>query len=69
MKRDMHRVDRSIDDFVNEMGGQLSGEERGASEPLTQNADEPTVERAGGRVSFRPGQMASDDLMSNCCID
>jgi U3 small nucleolar RNA-associated protein 14 len=69
MKRDMHRVDRSIDDFVNEMGGQLSGEERGTSEPPTQNADEPTVERAGGRVSFRPGQMASSVLISNQCID
>jgi hypothetical protein len=51
------------------MGGQLSGEERGTSEPPTQNADEPTVERAGGRVSFRPDQMVSDVLISNYCID
>jgi U3 small nucleolar RNA-associated protein 14 len=59
MKRDMHRVNQTIDDFMTEIGGQLDGEDRDTSEPPPATVDEVNVQRSNGRVSYRPGQTVS----------
>jgi U3 small nucleolar RNA-associated protein 14 len=59
MKRDMHRVNQSIDDFMNEMGGQMDSKDRDGSEPPLPADGEASVQRSNGRVSYRPGQTVS----------
>ena len=58
MAREQRRANELVDDFVREMGGGDPDDE----EVVQQDADQPqdlTVQRVGGRVTYRPGALVS----------
>lgn len=55
--REKHRVGTLADDFVKEMNGLGSEEGSDAGEPEGAQTQDSAVQRVGGRVSFRPGNV------------
>ncbi len=55
--REKHRVDNMADDFVKEMNGLGSEEASDEGEPEGAQTQNAAVQRVGGRVSFRPGNV------------
>ncbi|KAL6304845.1 Utp14 protein-domain-containing protein [Sparassis latifolia] len=54
--RNQKRVDEDVDDFIREMGGAVLDEDAEGAELVDQEQSHgATVERVGGRVTYRPG--------------
>ncbi|KAI0783149.1 Utp14 protein-domain-containing protein [Abortiporus biennis] len=59
-ERDQHQVNRMMDDFVKEMGMKMPGDEDEDDPDVTghEDAHGASVERIGGRVTYRPSELA-----------
>lgn len=67
--RQQHRVNEEIDDFVREMGGQPMDPDDEGQDAAAEEGEQSygaSVQRIGGRVTYRPGQPGVS--VPHCCL-
>ncbi|KAJ3542359.1 hypothetical protein NM688_g5978 [Phlebia brevispora] len=68
--REKHRVDRMADDFVKEMGSTIAGEDSDEdSAEAPDQAQDTATQRTGGRVSYRPSNIAALRVVPSLASD